>query len=457
MGSECYERSKADTGPAENRNRREDCKRRFLAYPRGVDEGYSWRDLREDGPSHLPGPDHLGWWVGVALLLAVVLHAAAFLALGQIKVALGFQEAEELRTATINLDRVEVSPEPLSEPAEAPEPQPAEETARLLDEIDILDQLPEDHELDISPEKVDPEFALERQRALPDSRAASFDTDIALDFDLDTELPELGRTAESLPPAAQGQVVIDPGTLDLEDRALDDFTEQILGKEGAEEPGTLDGVVSLDEMVGLPESVLIGKKTMLPSDLIFEYDSADLRESARVGLMKLALLIERNPGLFCWIEGHTDLFGGEDYNLDLSRRRAESVKSYLVEALRLPEKRIFTRGRGESRPVVGDGTVEEQAPNRRVEIRMRREPPPPDEDEPILVAPDRPRPLEPEPEPEPEPPKARAVDEPDEPEPSAAPEAPKAVPVEEEEDEPTDVPRAIPVEEGAPRAVPVEE
>ena len=65
---------------------------------------------------------------------------------------------------------------------------------------------------------------------------------------------------------------------------------------------------------------------MLPSDLLFEFNSAELRESAKVGLMKLALLMDRNPNLYCWIEGHTDLVGGDDFNLDLSIRRAEAVQ-----------------------------------------------------------------------------------------------------------------------------------
>ena len=111
---------------------------------------------------------------------------------------------------------------------------------------------------------------------------------------------------------------------------------------------------------------------MLPSDLLFEYNSAELRESARVGLMKLALLIERNPGLYCWIEGNTDLFGGDAFNLDLSRRRAEAVKTYLVRGLRLDGGKIITRGYGKMRPLVASGTVEQQALNRRVEIKLRK-------------------------------------------------------------------------------------
>jgi len=416
-----------------------------------VSEGYTWSDMRDEGPSHLPGPDHLGWWAGVALLVAIVLHAVAFLALGQIKVALGFDEAEEIRTAPINVDQVEVLPPAMDDVPLDAVMEEVPDAASLLDEIDVLTQLPEDTELDITPDTVDPEFAIKPQQPLPEGAPQSIELDAAADFDLASELPDMGRTEDPLPLAAEGQVIVDPGEVSVADPAMDEFTEEILknGAGGNAPEGSLDGVVSLDDLVGLPENVLVGKKTMLPSDLLFDYNSADLRESARVGLMKLALLVERNPGLFCWIEGYTDLYGGEGFNLELSKRRAEAVKGYLVDSLRLPEDRIVTRGYGKSRPLVTSGTVDEQSPNRRVEIKMRRTEPP--KDEPRAVEPVAPTPAptpapKPEPMVEPTPPRAVPV-----PEPKPEPAPPRAVPV------PEPVPRAVPVPEAVPRAVPVPE
>jgi outer membrane protein OmpA-like peptidoglycan-associated protein len=407
--------------------------------------------MRSEGPSRLPGPDRLGVWVGVALLVAIVLHAVAFLALGQIKVALGFQEAEEIRTAPINVDQVEVLPPAMDDLAAQPEPTVLPDAAALLDEIDILSQLPEDMELDITPDTIDPEFAITPQQPLPEGVPQSIELDASSDFDLLSELPEIGRTEQPLPIAAEGQVIIDPGEVTVADPSLDEFTAKILkqGAEGMAPAGSLDGVVTLDDLVGLPENVLVGKKTMLPSDLLFDYNSAELRESARVGLMKLALLVERNPNLFCWIEGYTDLYGGVAFNLDLSKRRAQAVKSYLVESLRLPNAKIATRGYGRSRPLVAEGSVEEQAPNRRVEIKMRRTEPP--EDEPVFIQPKEPvlddlPPAVPREPLEPVAPKAVAV-----PEPEPEPVIPKAVPI------PEPAPRAIPVHEPVPRAVPVPE
>jgi outer membrane protein OmpA-like peptidoglycan-associated protein len=429
-----------------------------------VDDGYSWREMRDSTPLRLPGPDNLGWWAGVAFFVAVILHVAAFFALGHIKVALGFQELEELQTEAINVEQVEVTPPDYEmETPEEVEQAPPEAT-QLLDEIDVLAKLPEDAELDLRPDLKDPEFAIKLENPAMSGDPAGVQIDPAAGFELDTALPDLGRTEEPLPLAADSQTIVDPGAAVADSNELDRFAEDLLkkGAGGQVEAGTLDGVVTLDDMVGLPADVLVGKMTLLPSDLLFEYNSAELRESARVGMMKLALIISRNPALHCWIEGHSDLYGGDAYNLDLSQRRAAAVKDYLTGTLFLPGDKIATRGFGKSKPLVTAGTVEEQAPNRRVEIRMRRTPPPaqpapvtpapPEEPapraQPVLVKPLRALPVEEE-----MPPAPRATPLP---EPEAAPRAepvpeepPKAVPIEE-------APRAAVVEEEPPRAVPVE-
>lgn len=423
--------------------------------------------MRDSTPLRLPGPDNLGWWAGVAFFVAVILHVAAFFALGHIKVALGFREMEELQTEAIHIEQVEVSPPDyaMETPEEVEQTPP--EAAALLDEIDVLAKLPENAELDVRPDLKDPEFAIKLENPAMAGDPAGVQIDPAAGFELDTALPELGRTEEPLPLAADAQTIVDPGAASLADSSeLDRFAEDLLkkGAGGQVEAGTLDGVVSLDDMVGLPADVLVGKMTLLPSDLLFEYNSAELRESARVGMMKLALIISRNPALHCWIEGHSDLYGGDAYNLELSERRAAAVKQYLTGTLFLPGDKIATRGFGKSKPLVPAGTVEEQAPNRRVEIRMRRNPPPaspppaasaPAEApapraKPVLVKPLRALPVEEE---TPPAPRATPLPEPaPDPVPRAEPVAedpPKAVPVE-------DAPRAAVVDDEPPKAVPVE-
>jgi OOP family OmpA-OmpF porin len=69
------------------------------------------------------------------------------------------------------------------------------------------------------------------------------------------------------------------------------------------------------------------------------------------------------------ITGHTDSVGSDAFNLELSRRRAQSVKQYLVEQYAIDEHRLIILGAGESRPIADNDTPEGQAQNRRVTIQ----------------------------------------------------------------------------------------
>ena len=245
-------------------------------------------------------------------------------------------------------------------------------------------------------------------------------------------------------PQLVGQVTVDPGAVQVDDDETTNFTEDLInrGNNGLVDNGKLDGIESLDQMLDLPANLLLSKKTMLPSDLIFEFNRAELRESAKIGLMKLALLMDKNSNLYCWIEGHTDLIGGDESNLLLSRQRAEAVKTYLVESMKMDPDRIITRGFGKTQPLVNSGDADTQAPNRRVEIKMRKTPPP---NTPVKVTP-RAVPVEEEPEAEPEPEPAPPKAAPVRPAPREDPPPPRALVVPQRAEIVPEVPRALPVE-----------
>ncbi|MFD2255322.1 OmpA family protein [Luteolibacter algae] len=425
-----------------------------------MEQEIRWSDSRDTGSYRLPGPEHLGRWAAVAMFVSLLLHVMVFFALDHVKIALGIQQREEISTQPVNVRQIEVRP---YEPQNALPPEetvtPPDESAALLEEVDLLDLLPEDVEVDIAPNILDPEYALKMSNPLAEGDLDAVDSAVSTEIDMEADLPDFGRMEEDLKPAAIGQITVDPGAVQVDDGKMTDFTDELIkqGNNGLVENGKLDGIESLDDLLDLPPNLLLSKKTLLPSDLIFEFNRSELRESAKIGLMKLALLIDKNPNLYCWIEGHTDLIGGEETNLVLSRKRAEAVKAYLVESMRMDPDRIITRGYGKSQPLITSGDADAQAPNRRVEIKMRKTPP---GDEPIKITPKaepvptaKPVPEEkpaPEVKPaEPEPPKAILV------KPNL-----KAIPVEEPEPPKAQivVPRAQPVEISprAPRALPVE-
>jgi outer membrane protein OmpA-like peptidoglycan-associated protein len=112
----------------------------------------------------------------------------------------------------------------------------------------------------------------------------------------------------------------------------------------------------------------------MPTDLLFPFGSDQLAEAARLSLMKLGFLIQKNPNSLFIIEGHTDTIGSEASNLDLSQRRANAVVSWLQNSLRLANDRVQAVGMGESRTLANvnpNGDQAEQAMNRRVEIKVR--------------------------------------------------------------------------------------
>jgi outer membrane protein OmpA-like peptidoglycan-associated protein len=140
------------------------------------------------------------------------------------------------------------------------------------------------------------------------------------------------------------------------------------------ESGIPSGFSNLDDL--LSGSGRVGSGTapiLMPTDLLFDYDSANLREGATASLQKLGRLIQRNPQAVFKVEGHTDSFGSDEYNMELSERRAETVKDWLVQNMGIDSGRIQTQGYGKSRLLVpGDRSVEEQQLNRRVEIVIRK-------------------------------------------------------------------------------------
>ena len=68
--------------------------------------------------------------------------------------------------------------------------------------------------------------------------------------------------------------------------------------------------------------------------------------------------------------GHTDARGGAEYNLDLSYRRAASLRQWLVERFGFRAERISAEGRGEQEPVATGNSPDDHARNRRVELRL---------------------------------------------------------------------------------------
>lgn len=117
----------------------------------------------------------------------------------------------------------------------------------------------------------------------------------------------------------------------------------------------------------------LSKQTLEPGKIIqlkniyFEFDKDELMPRSFVELNKLLKIMRDHPKLVIEIMGHTDALGEDAYNLDLSRRRAESVLGFLLEN-KVSKNRLRSHGEGEAKPIASNETEEGRAQNRRVEF-----------------------------------------------------------------------------------------
>ncbi len=103
--------------------------------------------------------------------------------------------------------------------------------------------------------------------------------------------------------------------------------------------------------------------------IYFAFNSDELREESEPTLRDIADVMRRHPEWKLDVAGHTDAIGGDASNLDLSKRRAASVKNALVSRFGVRAARFTTSGYGKSRPVDTNDTEEGRARNRRVELQ----------------------------------------------------------------------------------------
>jgi outer membrane protein OmpA-like peptidoglycan-associated protein len=103
------------------------------------------------------------------------------------------------------------------------------------------------------------------------------------------------------------------------------------------------------------------------SDVLFKTGSAELLAGARERLAKVSGIVLAYPSLRLAVEGHTDSVGTDDYNQQLSEKRAEAVRQYLVQQ-GISGDTIVATGFGKTAPIASNDTPEGRQQNRRVEL-----------------------------------------------------------------------------------------
>jgi outer membrane protein OmpA-like peptidoglycan-associated protein len=116
------------------------------------------------------------------------------------------------------------------------------------------------------------------------------------------------------------------------------------------------------------ERSLAEDKHALVYGIYFKFARADIRPVSEPVLQEIAGILKKNPGWKLSIVGHTDNVGRDAANLDMSRRRAQAVKTALVERYGIETSRLTAGGFGASQPQAKNDTPEGRARNRRVEL-----------------------------------------------------------------------------------------
>jgi outer membrane protein OmpA-like peptidoglycan-associated protein len=103
-------------------------------------------------------------------------------------------------------------------------------------------------------------------------------------------------------------------------------------------------------------------------DIKFKLGSAELTDDAKEQVRQLAdaMKSEQLSKFHFLVEGHTDSIGRADYNLNLSKRRAQAVKDYLATAYNVPRNRLEAIGRGQTMPI--SASDPSNPANRRVQV-----------------------------------------------------------------------------------------
>ncbi|MGB8193270.1 MAG: OmpA family protein [Chitinophagaceae bacterium] len=112
-----------------------------------------------------------------------------------------------------------------------------------------------------------------------------------------------------------------------------------------------------------------GINVTFDTGVLFGYDRDDLAADARKKLSDLAGILNKYPDTYLLVEGHTDASGTDDYNMELSRRRATSVATYL-KTENIKSQRIVTKWYGEAQPKYSNDTEDDRSKNRRVEFAI---------------------------------------------------------------------------------------
>ncbi|MGI8821120.1 MAG: OmpA family protein [Chthoniobacterales bacterium] len=347
---------------------------RATPHPRDTDDDAMWSGSKQRN------------WLLVGLLVSLLLHSLLCVYFYKTQFAITdaiakpAEQTATFKVKSVDLQSLDKASMDQSTPAAKPDPDktdvqlPDEKKSfdKLLEEVHASTAMPDDTS-DVLPDRprVDPTNAssimkeIERSTAQVLSKSPNATREQSILADSATSgRPQPALTGTEL---ATSTTIKRPSTIN-----------KIPGDSAGPDRGRAPGFSDLDSLLSQKGPLGSGTAIRMPDDQLFEYNSADLQGGSIEQLRKLATLIKRNPDAKFSIEGYTDSIGSFEYNLELSQRRADAVKEYLLQAMGLNPAQIQARGFGATKflvtpravtdPGMEQMEIRRQQPNRRVVI-----------------------------------------------------------------------------------------
>lgn len=279
---------------------------------------------------------------------------------------------EDIRVVVKEPPKEEKLPEAQEQEIVEQQPEEIEEIKHEPVEIDILDvEVPE---LVMAPGETEifvPAPAPVAEELAPVSELPPAQLDMKA-----LESPDLSEEALAIPeptPVNSNEVVAAATAQSVELDDASSLMEQDLRKKASEDgKANLPGDTrTLSQLMGMENLGSGSGVARLGADVLFGFNECQMKNSARITMLQLAALIQKNLDTYFVIEGHTDSVGGNAYNALLGLQRAAAVREWLV-GNGVPVENVYIRSCGCSMPLADiSGNREAQSLNRRVEIHMR--------------------------------------------------------------------------------------
>ena len=314
-------------------------------------------------------------WILGALGIAFVIHVVGAWAMGWYKIPgleVPFNHSQP--TGPFTVKRIEINPNSLKSEQDDP-----------IAKLPVAEPPKSPSDFNLDPNLVEkalqaPQPAL-AMPSVPEPNKVIAATDLNQGLPLvESDTAKISEEVARVEPAASGGPV-----------TSSKLAEQLINAStGAPQPGTTSGAPSTGngtvgklpgfaelapgfkaggpDMSSLPEPVLL----RLPSDVLFDFDSATLKPEADSLLSQAVAMITKYPDADIHIDGYSDSFGKPEYNAGLSEQRAQAVQAWFEQRIAQATYKFHSQGHGSTNFIVSaQGSIDQQQPNRRVEILIQ--------------------------------------------------------------------------------------